>query len=108
MTEMRSVDLVGVGLNATDTVIPLADFPTCGSKVEYTAETVMPGGQVATTVVACQTWGLATRYVGKLGDDTAADVHAAEFARSGVEAQLIRVPGAASPKSLILVDHHGE
>ncbi len=25
------VDLVGVGLNATDTLIPLAEFPACGS-----------------------------------------------------------------------------
>jgi sulfofructose kinase len=68
----------------------------------------MPGGQVASAVVACQTWGLSTRYVGKLGDDHAAAVHAAEFERSGVEAKMIRVPGASSPRSLILVDRHGE
>lgn len=102
------VDLVGVGLNATDTLIPLGEFPVRGSKVEYRSETVMPGGQVATTVVACQTWGLRTRYVGKLGDDDAASVHAREFARVGVESHLIKVAGAASPKSLILVDSHGE
>lgn len=105
---MAMVDLVGVGLNATDTRIALADFPLAGSKVEYRSETVMPGGQVATTVVACQTWGLRTRYVGKLGDDDAAAVHAREFARTGVESQLIVVAGAASPKSLILVDGYGE
>ena len=63
------VDLVGVGLNATDTLIPLSTYPARGSKTEYSAATVMPGGQAATTVVACQTWGLRTRYVGKLGDD---------------------------------------
>src|ERR1035437_7051711 len=108
MPEISGVDLVGVGLNATDTVIPLADFPVCGSKVEYRAETVMPGGQVASAVVACQMWGLRTRYVGKLGDDEAAAVHVKEFARAGVEAQLIQVAGAASPKSLVLVDRHGE
>lgn len=108
MTQLSRVDLVGVGLNATDTVIPLVDFPACGSKVEYRAEKVMLGGQVASTVVACQTWGLHTRYVGKLGDDDAAELHAREFARLGVDAKLIHVAGAASPKSLILVDRHGE
>jgi sugar/nucleoside kinase (ribokinase family) len=108
MPQLPKVDLVGVGLNATDTLIPLVDFPVCGSKVEYRTETTMPGGQVASTVVACQTWGLSTRYVGKLGDDDAAQLHAAEFARTGVEARLIHVAGAASPKSLILVDRHGE
>lgn len=108
MAEPLKVDLVGVGLNATDTLIPLQSFPARGSKTEYRAATVMPGGQVATTVVACQTWGLSTRYVGKLGDDDAAHLHRDAFARAGVEAQLIAVPGAASPQSLILVDSSGE
>ncbi len=108
MAEPLKVDLVGVGLNATDTLIPLQSFPARGSKTEYRAATVMPGGQVATTVVACQTWGLSTRYVGKLGDDDAARLHRDAFARAGVEAQLIAVPGAASPQSLILVDGSGE
>ncbi|HEY4380893.1 MAG TPA: PfkB family carbohydrate kinase [Acidobacteriaceae bacterium] len=108
MNESPSVDLVGVGLNATDTVIPLAEFPACGTKVEYSHERVMPGGQVASAVVACQSWGLKTRYVGKLGDDDAARLHAGEFARAGVETHLIQVAGAASPRSLILVDPTGE
>lgn len=102
------VDLVGVGLNATDTLIPLAEFPVCGSKVEYRHESVMPGGQVATAVVACQTWGVRTRYVGKLGDDDAARLHARAFARVGVDTKLITVDDAASPRSLILVDGTGE
>jgi sugar/nucleoside kinase (ribokinase family) len=102
------MDLVGVGLNATDTVIGIREFPQCGSKVEYETERVMPGGQVASTVVACQMWGSRTRYVGKLGDDDAARLHVREFERMGVEGRLIHVPGAASPKSLILVDGTGE
>jgi sugar/nucleoside kinase (ribokinase family) len=108
MTELAKVDVVGVGLNATDTILQLSEFPECGSKVEYDSELVMPGGQVATTVVACQAWGLSTRYVGKLGDDDAARLHAREFTRMGVEGQLIHVPGATSARSLILVDRRGE
>lgn len=102
------VDVVGVGLNATDTLIQLQDFPQCGAKVEYDGEVVQPGGQVASAMVACAGWGLRTRYVGKLGDDEAARLHEEAFARAGVEAHLIKVPGAASPRSLILVDRQGE
>jgi sugar/nucleoside kinase (ribokinase family) len=102
------VDLVGVGLNATDTLIPLADYPARGSKVEFRGATVMPGGQTATTVVACQSWGMSTRYVGKLGDDDAARLHREAFVRAGVEARLIEVSEAASPQSLIIVDGGGE
>ena len=106
--DIAPVDLVGVGLNCIDTVIPLAEFPTPGSKIEYTTEMILPGGQVATTVCACQQWGLRTRYVGKLGEDAAAARHHEEFARAGVEARIITVPGGASAQHLILVDSHGE
>ncbi len=108
MKKTSPVDLVGVGLNATDTLIPLATYPARGSKIEYRSESVLPGGQVASTVVACQHWGLKTRYIGKIGDDTAAELHKAAFANAGVEACLIQVPGGASPQSLILVDSLGE
>jgi sulfofructose kinase len=108
MAKPTKVDLVGVGLNATDTVIPLSTYPTRGSKVEYPSSTVLPGGQVATTVVACQHWGLRTRYVGKLGDDLAATLHREAFSHAGVETRIITVPGGASAQSLILVDAQGE
>ncbi len=108
MTTPSKVDLVGVGLNATDTVIPLAHYPERGSKTEYSNVTVLPGGQVASTVVACQLWGLKTRYVGKLGDDVAATLHREAFARAGVETQITTVSGGASSQSLILVDEGGE
>jgi len=104
MTEPRKVDLVGVGLNATDTLIPLAGYPARGSKVEYNTRTVLPGGQAATTVVACQTWGLATRYVGKLGEDEAAQLHRDAFNRAGVDARIVTVSGAHSLQNLIMVD----
>ncbi len=104
----KVVDLVGVGLNATDTVIPLSLYPARGSKTEYSTVSTLPGGQVATTVVACQHWGLRTRYVGKLGDDLAATLHREAFSHAGVDTRIITVPGSASAQSLILVDAQGE
>lgn len=108
MAVCEKVDLVGVGLNATDTLIRVESFPARGSKTEYAEATIMPGGQVATTVIACQTWGLRTRYVGKLGDDDASRLHQTAFEAAGVDARLIRVPNSASPQSLIVVDAGGE
>jgi sulfofructose kinase len=102
------MDVVGVGLNATDTLIPLPRFPVSGSKVEFHSANVLPGGQVATAVVACQSWGLRTRYVGKLGDDSAAALHRAEFARAGVETHLLISNGCPSQQAFILIDDTGE
>ena len=108
MSGAQKVDLVGVGLNATDTLIPLKHFPARGSKTEYSNPSIMPGGQAASTVIACQIWGLETRYIGKIGDDDAGRLHQREFERTGVDARLITVPNAASPQSLIMVDEGGE
>lgn len=108
MGELSLVDLVGVGVNATDTLIPLSKFPERGSKVEYTQASILPGGQTASAMMACQSWGLTTRYVGKLGDDNAARLHCQEFARAGVDARILTAPHAASAHSLILVDSGGE
>jgi sulfofructose kinase len=102
------LDVVGVGLNATDTLIFVSQFPASGSKVEVRSISVLPGGQVATAMVACQHWGLRTRYVGKLGDDLAAKIHQDAFAHAGVETQITTVPNCASAQSLIVVDPHAE
>ncbi len=108
MLNSSPVDLVGVGLNATDTLIRLASFPAIGSKVEFEEVSILPGGQTATAIVACQGWGLRTRYVGKLGDDTAATLHHTAFDLTGVESQVLTAAGCPSAQSIILVDGTGE
>jgi sulfofructose kinase len=108
MSEASKVDVVGVGLNATDTLIPLREFPARGSKVEFDSATILPGGQVASAMVACQSWGLRSRYVGKFGDDYAAELHRAAFDRAGVETHLFTAPNCPSHQSFILIDATGE
>jgi sulfofructose kinase len=102
------VDVVGVGLNATDTLIPVPHFPLLGSKVEIHSAEALLGGQVASAMAACQQWGLRTRYVGKIGEDHAGALHRAEFERLGVEAHLFTAPGCNSQQAFILVDPSGE
>src|SRR5262249_211266 len=102
--EIPLVDVVGLGLNATDTLIRLPQFPAFDSKVEFLTADVRTGGQAASAMVACQSWGLCTRYVGKVGDDPAAQLQREEFTRAGVEARLIAVPDCASQVAFILVD----
>ncbi len=98
------VDLVGVGINSLDTMLHIPHFPEFNSKLQVRSSQICPGGQVATAAVACQRWGLRTRYVGKIGDDPAGQMQRDEFAREGVEAHLIDVPQCASQQAFILVD----
>jgi sulfofructose kinase len=102
------MDIVGVGLNATDTLIPVPRYPTSGSKVEFHSASVLPGGQVASAMVACRRWGLNARYIGKLGEDAAAELHRAEFVAAGVDAKLVTARGCPSQQAFILVEDSGE
>jgi sugar/nucleoside kinase (ribokinase family) len=91
-------------LNATDTLIRLPRFPEFNSKLQFDSAQVLPGGQTASAVVACQSWGLRTRYIGKVGDDFAADLQRRAFTAADVEAHLLSVPQCASQTAYILVD----
>ncbi len=101
---IRPIDVVGVGINATDTIIRLPRFPASDSKVELISADTKAGGQVASAIVACQRWGLRTRYVGKIGDDAAGNFQTREMAREGVKAHWIKTANSTSQTSFILVD----
>ncbi len=98
------MDVVGVGLNATDTIIRLPHFPAFNSKVQFESAQLSPGGQTASAIVACAFWGLRARYVGKVGDDPAGALQRREFEHAGVEAHLVAVPDCSSQQAFILVD----
>ena len=97
-------DVLAIGLNATDTLIRVPRFPAFDSKTKILSSALLPGGQAATAAVACQRWGLRSRYVGKIGDDAAGRLQREEFAREKVEAHLIEVSNCASQLAFIVVD----
>lgn len=96
--------MVGVGVNATDTVIRLPHYPSFNSKMEVLSVRQEAGGQVASAMVACTRWGLTARYVGTVGDDAAGTLQREEFDRAGVEAHLLVASGVRSQFSYILID----
>ncbi len=97
-------DILGIGENATDTVLQLPQFPALGSKVEMLGAQILLGGQVATALIACRRWGLRSHYVGVVGDDSAAELHRRELRRAGVHADLVHVPRTLSQMSFIHID----
>ena len=68
---MPLFDVVGVGLNATDTLLIVPHFPAYAGKVPFLEEIVSPGGQVASALVACTYLGLTAKYIGTIGDEAA-------------------------------------
>jgi sugar/nucleoside kinase (ribokinase family) len=83
-------DVVGVGLNATDTVLTVEHFPASGGKVPFTREFYSVGGQVATAMVACSRLGLRTKYIGTVGDDERGRIQMESLRTSGIDIEHVR------------------
>ncbi len=84
-------DVVGVGLNATDTLILLNHFPAYAGKVPFTREILSPGGQVASAMITCASLGLRTKYIGTVGDDERGRVQMESLRQTGINLDDVEV-----------------
>jgi sulfofructose kinase len=102
---MPAFDVVGLGLNATDTLILVSRFPAYAGKEPFDQEIVSPGGQVASAMVACARLGLRAKYIGTLGDDERGRVQMESLRHSGVNIDDVRVrPGCPNQSAYIVID----
>jgi sulfofructose kinase len=98
-------DVVGVGLNATDTLIIIPHFPAYGGKVPFHNEILSPGGQVASAIVTCARLGLRSKYIGSVGDDERGRVQMESLLESGVNLEHVQSRrGCANQSAYILID----
>jgi sulfofructose kinase len=101
----RSCDVLGIGLNATDTLLLLHEFPPYAGKVPFKQEMLSPGGQVATAIVACARLGLRAKYIGTIGDDLRGQIQRESLEGTGVDASsLIVRKGCPNQTAYILID----
>ena len=102
---MPAFDVVGVGLNATDTLIVIPHFPAYGGKVPFEQEILSPGGQVASALVACSRLGLRTKYIGTVGDDERGRVQMDSLLRSGINLDDVEIrKNCPNQSAYILID----
>lgn len=87
---MPEFDVVGVGLNATDTVLIVPRFPAYGGKAPFTREFVSVGGQVATAMVTCAKLGLRAKYIGTVGDDERGRIQMESLRASGIDIEHVQ------------------
>src|SRR3954452_22549612 len=102
---MSLFDVVGVGLNATDTLILVPKFPAYAGKVAFSEEILSPGGQVASAMVACAELGLRVKYIGTVGDDERGRVQMESLRASGIDLDDVQVRrGCPNQTAYILID----
>ena len=98
-------DLVGVGVNATDTVIIVPRYPDYNTKMAFLEERMEAGGQVATAVIACQRLGKRCSYIGTAGDDERGRFQMESLRSTGVDISGVKVlPGCPNQTAYILID----
>ncbi|MBI1789251.1 MAG: ribokinase [Acidobacteria bacterium] len=91
MSDPAQFDVVGLGLNATDTLILVPHFPAYAGKAAFTEEILSPGGQVASAMVTCARLGLRTKYIGTLGDDERGRIQMESLLASGINLDHVQV-----------------
>ncbi len=97
--------MLGIGLNATDTLLLLPEYPSYAGKVAFERELLSPGGQVATAIVTCAKLGLRTKYIGTIGDDLRGQIQRDSLADTGVDtSSLIVRSGCPNQTAYILID----
>ena len=102
---MPSFDALGIGLNATDTLVLVPHFPAYAGKVRLERELISPGGQVASAMVACAKLGLRSSYIGTVGDDERGRIQLESLRAAGVEMSSVEVySNCATQTAYILVD----
>jgi sulfofructose kinase len=98
-------DLVGVGLNATDTLLLVPQYPSLGGKIAFEREIVSPGGQVASALVTCGKLGLRTKYIGVVGDDERARIQIASLREAGLNLDDVEIrAGCPNQSAYIVID----
>ena len=102
---MTSFDVVGIGQNATDTLLLLPKFPAYAGKVPFESEILSPGGQVASAMVTCAKLGLRVKYVGTVGDDERARIQLESLRGSGINLDDVLVrSNCPTQTAYILID----
>jgi sugar/nucleoside kinase (ribokinase family) len=102
---MPEYDVVGVGLNATDTVLIVPHFPAYAGKVPFEDEHMSPGGQVASALVACSRLGLRAKYIGSVGDDLRGRIQLESLQGTGINLDHVLLrPGCPNQSAYIIID----
>lgn len=103
--DSKPFDVVGFGENSVDLLAVVAEFPVPNTKQRLQRTARLPGGQIATAMVACARLGWRARYIGTFGSDDLGALSRQSLIDAGVDVAAARtIRGAANQFAVILVD----
>jgi sulfofructose kinase len=106
-----SWDVIGVGASCVDHVCRLPAIPEPGgvrAKLRMESQTRSCGGQTATALATCSSFGLRAAYLGAVGDDDDGRRIRRELADRGINVDHLLTTPSSTATATILLDPTGE
>jgi sulfofructose kinase len=104
---MTRFDVLGVGANSLDFVTLLPAHPQPSgprAKMRMLRQEISPGGQTATALATCASFGLRAQYVGAVGSDANGERMHSALQRLAVDLSHVVVREGRNQFALILID----
>ncbi len=98
------IDVVGFGENSVDVLATVPHWPAPDDKLELLDLSTLPGGQVASAMVACARLGCVTHYLGVFGDDEYGQRIERALRHEGIDTGGCVRAAAPNRSALIMVD----
>jgi sugar/nucleoside kinase (ribokinase family) len=105
--DAKPFDVVGLGQNSLDIVARVARHPEPDTSAPVAELLRLPGGEIATALVACTRLGCRTSYLGVLSRDPDGAQVAAALAKAGIDLSAVRYVDGPNRVAIILVDPAG-
>ncbi len=99
--------VVGFGALNLDVIYNVDKIPSADEEGFIKNVSYHPGGSAANTIVALSRVGVKTAYIGKVGNDDAAEILLQDFESEGVDTRFVIRSDGRSGKAIILVDDDG-
>ena len=104
----REFDLLGLGQISLDRVGVVERLPEAGHKTALLSEQLLPGGQMATALLAATGLGLRCAFAGAVGDDEAGRLALTPLRRARIDtSRVLRLEGVKSRQAWVLVERIG-
>jgi sulfofructose kinase len=103
--ESRAFDLLGLGQISLDRLGVVDRLPAPGAKTALREEHLLPGGQIATALLAATGLGARCAIAGAVGDDEAGRLAVAPLERAGVDTSRVhRLAGVPTRQAWVIVE----
>ncbi|HEY2934143.1 MAG TPA: PfkB family carbohydrate kinase [Acidobacteriota bacterium] len=100
----KPFDVVGVGANSVDWLCLLPTFPKFDSKLPLREMHRLGGGEVATALTVCSRFGLPSKYIGKVGNDSNGAFSRLDLQAEGLDVTGVLQADCRNQFAIILVD----